>query len=219
MYKAMPQTCSIRRLVEMHKICRKPTKSVAFHIWKVTPFQCTLCQKHSWSAVSQLFDFGFLPSVSINTETLSDMSIALPDIQPGHNELVALCHTSVTTFHTWKVCRNFDVLHTEDFKASWTSYSKARCSLSRGITSRLCPPCIKTKHFDFAQSNIAIFASYMPSSLKLEYKFLPFYSHFCPVTHGMWGRMWQHLITTKRNYFNNFTQVSEDCSAILWGRV
>ena len=115
---------------------------------------------------------------------------------------------------------NFDVQGTsKDLKASQTFKFKTRCSLSKGANFKTCSSCLKTETMIFARSKIEILASYMPSPLKFEFNFLPSYSYLCPVTHGMWGRMWRHFITAQNDNFNIFRSSFEDRSAILWGRV
>ena len=65
---------------------------------------------------------GFRRRCLSTTDTPHNMSEALRlTYNSRRNELIAPtswpCHTSVTTFHTWKVRRNFDALRAEDFEA------------------------------------------------------------------------------------------------------
>ena len=117
----LPRTAT--RPGPLHRHRQKPAKSTTFHIWKVTPIRRALRQTLPKSHISQQFNFGISPSVSINYRHSSQhVRGSSPDIQqPGATNFLHPhpgCVTTVTTFHTWKVRRNFDALHAEDFEAS-----------------------------------------------------------------------------------------------------
>ena len=79
---------------EFHQVCNFP-------YWDSHTISMHTASKRSQSPISPPFDFGISTTVSINTDTPSYMSKVPNDIQPSTWQ----CHTHVTTFHTWKVCR------------------------------------------------------------------------------------------------------------------
>ena len=113
------------------------------------------------------------------------------DLHPKENRL---SHTGVTTFHRWKVRQSLTHMHAKDLKALQTLYSRAGCSLLKGMSSRTCPM-LQNKFFQNFSVKATFLASYMPSPPSFECQTPPHSYYPCPKTHGKWGRMGQEFMT------------------------